>query len=429
MALEFSELEHIILKSSVEIKNQELLQQQSHKRYIQQSIDSFLPSMNASLFTQKSRRKADNTFSNFSVDSEWQNGLSIGGRYTLLNNSQGYHQFRATQYNFYQQRRQTQSLIMQKLVAMTKTYLEYSKMTHQIEIIKNLLKLDDKTLKTTQRRFEKGASPQSEVRRAKFRHLDLENELESKLAGQRTQLYQIKKLIGIDQSVNNLIPFQVGQSLALDQYPSPQKNELNSYLAQALQKNDTIQSLAHSVDSASYQKSANKLTLAPRLSLDLNYTYFQEHNVDFWADDKQSSFTSLIKLEIPLFESSQNYTNISLAGLNQQIQKGRLKQSQIELKENLNILLEQIDFYSRKIARDKEQLTLSEKILKASELKYNRGNLALRDLIEDQRFYQRQQIQTLDSSFEYLKYYVEFQSLINSAHTISMHKIIQGNKG
>lgn len=428
-AIEFAELEDLVLKSSIEIKNQEILQHQSKRQYYQQAIDSFLPSLDARLFTQKSRRKADNVFSNFSVDSEWQNGIQLGGQYTFLNNSQGYHQFKASQASFYQQKRETHSVRMQRLVSLTKTFLDYSKTCRQIEILNELIKIDSKTLADTNKRFQRGVLPRSEVRRARFRHLDLINELESRLTSKKTLIFEIRKMIGHDHDIHELVPMKVDQSINLSKYPLPNRTSLPQYLSQALEQNDTVKSLGHSIESAQFQKVASGMRLAPRLSLDLNYTYFQEHTVDFWADDKQSSFSSLIKLEIPLFESSQNYTDIAIAGLNKQLQMGRLKQTQIEIKENLKILIEQIDFLFQKIKRDRDQLTLSEKILNASEIKYQQGSLELRFLIEDQRFFQRQQLQTLESSYEYLKMYVEFHSIINSAQSISMNDLIRGQEG
>jgi outer membrane protein TolC len=425
-AMELLELENLVKESSNEIQGQRFRQDQAETQYYQQAIDSFLPSVQARLFSQKSRRKADNIFSNFSVDTEWQNGLELAGQYTFLNNSQGYHQFKARQFSYYQQKSQTYNFVMQRLLRLSQLYLDYSRSYYQVEILEQLVSLDERTLKKSQQRYRNGITGKSEVDRAKFRHLDLINEVEIQKTALKNNLNEIQKLVGLDVKINELTPFKLEKSFNFQNYKNISSENIDSYVSQALNQNDALKSLKHAIQNAHYQKSANKMRLAPRLSLNLNYAYFQEHTVDFWADDKQSSFSSLIKLEIPLFESTRNYSDISVAGMTEQIRLTDLRQRQISIRENINTVINQINFFQRKIKRDQEQLSLSKEILATSEKKYSRGSLALRDYLEDQRFYQRQQIQTLNSSIEYLKFYIEFQSLTNSAKNISIHNILMG---
>lgn len=425
-AMDLLELENLVKASSNEIQGQKIRQDQAEREYYQQAIDSFLPSVQARLFSQKSRRKADNIFSNFSVDTEWQNGIEIAGQYTFLNNSQGYHQFKARQFSFYQQRSQTYNFVMQRLLRLAQLYLDYSRNYYQVEILEELVKLDEKILRKSQQRFRNGITGKSEVDRAQFRHLDLVNEVESQKTALNNTQIEIQKLVGLDIKIEKLSPIPMEKRFNFKKYDLVTADKIDEYVQKALDENDALKSIKHSIQNAHYQKTANKLRLAPRMSLNLNYAYFQEHTVDFWADDKQSSFSSLLKFEVPLFESTRNYTDISLSGMTEQIRLADLRQRQINVRENLNSIINQINFYQRKIKRDQEQLQLSKSILVTSEKKYSRGSLPLRDFIEDQRFFQRQQIQTLNSSIEFLKFYIEFQSITNSAKNISLHNILMG---
>lgn len=422
--MDLKELESIVKRSSNEIQGQRIREEIAQREYYQQAFDSFLPSLQARLFSQKSRRKADNIFSNFSVDTEWQNGIEFTGQYTFLNNSQGYHQFKARQYSFYQQKGQTNSTVMQRLLLLAQLYLDYSRSYYQAKILEELVKLDERVLKKSKLRFRNGVAGKSEVDRAQFRHLDLINEYERIRTSIDNSRYDIQRLVGQDLKIENLIPFQMEKRFNFDKYDTIKIDQINNYVLKAINENDSLRSIKNSIQAARYQKTVNKLKLAPRLSLNLNYSYFQQRNLEFWGEDKLSSFSSLFKIEVPIFESTKNYTDIALSGMTEQIRMTELRQQQINLRSRLKMIVNQIVFYQTKIKRDQKQLALSKDILLTSEKKYSRGSLPLRDFLEDQRFFQRQQIQTLNSCFDFLRHYIEFKTITNSAKNISIHEIL-----
>lgn len=424
-----AELERHLLKHSNPIaqKNKERLSAKINQS--QTFRDSYLPSISAGLFSEKSDIKSrfGNTFIEF--ENPIENGINANLNYSLINDFQGYHLYQSAKFRAEGQNKNWLYEKNQNILTLGRLYLELCKIDYQLELLNQLLSIDQKTQKTTQARFNKGLSPRSELNRAKFRSLDIKDEIASLNLKKLESINELQKLFNIPFDFSKFEPIAKDKIQKIQNSWLKETPKINTALVEIETKNDQLQQQKLNLEEKKNDRLSQLMRLSPRLSFDLNHRYFKQREVDFWNDDRLEETRAVLSLNIPLFEGLNRYTDIQQARIQEEIGLYQLRQTHIGLRESIKTTIGQTNFFIQKIQRDNEQLKLSESILNASLKKYQLGSASLRDLVEDQRFHQRQLIQLIDSQFEFLKKYIEYQSYIISGNNYSVAKLLLGEKG
>lgn len=424
-----SELERHLLKHSNPIaqKNKELISAKINQS--QTFRDSYLPTISANLFSEKADTKTrfGNTF--LEINNPVENGINANLNYSLINNFQGYHQYQSAKFRSEGQNKNWLFEKNQNILSLGKLYLELCKIDYQLKLLNQLLSIDHKTQKTTQARFNKGLSPRSELNRAKFRSLDIKDEIATLNLRRLESINNMQKLFNIPFDFSKFSPIAKDKIQKIQKSWLDENPKINIALMAIESKNDRLQQQKLNLKEKKNDRLAQLMRLSPRLTIDLSHRYFQQREVDFWNNDHLEETRAILSLNIPLFEGLNRYTDIQQARIQEEIGLYQLRQTHIGLRESIKTTIGQTNFFIQKIQRDNEQLKLSESILNTSLRKYQLGSASLRDLVEDQRFHQRQLIQLIDSQFEFLKKYIEYQSYIISGNNYSVAKLLLGEKG
>lgn len=270
----------------------------------------------------------------------------------------------------------------QSALAISVTYYQTLVIGKQLSTLRSTQSTSNKLLASTELRFQNGMAKQIDIDKMRVSNNNLQS-----------QVQQVE--LNYSQSLNNLkfymgMPVESGIGLTDtvmnvgDQVFEPVLKDFN------LENRSDYQLQKIALKTFEADKDRNKAGYLPTLNLSANLAASaMRKQFNFWDNsEKWFANSSLVfSLRVPIFDGLQRQQRIAQANLNIQKSKVKLEQSKQTIQVDLSNYENQYRTAVNNIKNEKENLTLSEKVYRNTQLQYQQGMATSLDLVQAESSY------------------------------------------
>jgi len=270
----------------------------------------------------------------------------------------------------------------QSALAISVTYYQTLVIGKQLGTLRSTLSTSNKLLESTELRFKNGMAKQIDIDKMRVSNNNL-----------KSQVQQVE--LNYAQSLNNLkyymgMPVQTGINLT-DTVMNVDNQLFDAMLTDFdIENRSDYQLQKIALKAYETDKDRNKAGYLPTFNLTANLAanaMRNEFNFPNMAMKWYPNSLLMFSLRVPVFDGMQRQQRIAQANLN--IQKSRVKIAQTEqsIKVDLSNFDNQYRTAINNIKNEKDNLTLSEQVYKATQLQYQEGVISSLELVQAESSY------------------------------------------
>jgi outer membrane protein TolC len=270
----------------------------------------------------------------------------------------------------------------QSALAISVTYYQTLVIGKQLSTLRSTQKTSDKLLASTELRFQNGMAKQIDIDKMRVSNNNL-----------KSQVQQVE--LSYSQSLNNL-KFYMGMPVESGINLTDTVMNIDNQLFEALLTDFNLENRSdyqlQQIALKAYEadKDRNKAGYLPTLNLSASLSASAMRKQFNFLDTSEKWYpnSSLVfSLRIPVFDGLQRQQRIAQANLNIQKSKVKISQSEQSIKVDLSNYDNQYRSAINNIKNEKDNLALSEKVYKATQLQYQEGIISSIDLVQAESSY------------------------------------------
>jgi outer membrane protein TolC len=270
----------------------------------------------------------------------------------------------------------------QSALTISVTYYQTLVISKQLSTLRSTLSTSDKLLTSTELKFQNGMAKQMDIDKMRVSNNNL-----------KSQVQQVE--LNYSQSLNNLkyymgMPVDTGINLT-DTVMNIDNQLFEALLTDfSLDNRSDYQLQKIALNAYEADKDRNKAGYLPTLNVSANLAAnAMRKKFDFWdSSQKWYPNSSLVfSLRVPIFDGLQRQQRIAQSNLNILKSKVKISQTEQSIKVDLSNYDNQYRTAISNIRNEKDNLTLSEKVYKATQLQYQEGVISSLELVQAESTY------------------------------------------
>lgn len=262
------------------------------------------------------------------------------------------------------------------------TYYQTLVIGKQLSSLRSTLNTSAKQLASTELRFQNGMAKQIDVDKIRVSYNNLKSQVQQSELNYSQSLSNLKNYMGM--------PVETGIALT-DTVMNIDNQSLEDLLSDFNVENRTdyqLQKIALKVFEA--DKNRNKAGYLPTLNFTANIASSAQRKQMNFLSASEPWFTSsalIFSLRVPIFDGLQRQQRIAQSNLNMEKSRVKMEQSKQAIQVDLSNYENQYRTAVNNIKNEKENLTLSEKVYKNTQLQYQQGVATSLDLVQAESSY------------------------------------------
>jgi len=270
----------------------------------------------------------------------------------------------------------------QSALAISVTYYQTLVIGKQLSTLRSTLITSNKLLTSTELRFQNGMAKQIDIDKMRVSNNNLQS-----------QVQQVE--LNYSQSLNNL-KFYMGMPVESGINLTDTVMNVDNQLFDALLNDFNLENRSDyqlqkiALKAFEADKDRNKAGYLPTLNLSANLAASAMRKQFNFLDTNQKWYpnSSLVfSLRIPVFDGLQRQQRIAQANLNIQKSKVKIAQSEQSIRVDLSNFDNQYRTAINNIRNEKENIALSEKVYKSTQLQYQEGVISSLELVQAESSY------------------------------------------
>jgi outer membrane protein TolC len=252
----------------------------------------------------------------------------------------------------------------------------------QLNTLRSTLNTSAKQLESTELRYQNGMAKQIDVDKIRVSYNNLKSQVQQSELNYAQSLCNLKNYMGM--------PVETGIALT-DTVMNIDNESLEALLSDFNVENRTdfqLQKIALKAFEA--DKNRNKAGYLPSLNFTANIASSAQRKKMNFLDSNEPWFTSsalIFSLRVPIFDGLQRQQRIAQSNLNIEKSRVKIEQSKQAIQVDLSNYENQYKTAVNNIKNEKENLILSEKVYKNTQLQYQQGVATSLDLVQAESSY------------------------------------------
>jgi len=404
------------MNKSLDIKSANAYQQSNHIEYQKYKRQLWVSSIDASVNSKLSKNYPGVSEKKPDLKPSLNSDFSTAISFKLFNGFKDLNNLKQAELNWRNSQiglNQTKQQIAHNIWVI---YIKLALNQHLLELQQNNLNINKEILKAAQKQYRKGIAPKTDWDRAKIDYLNSQQTV-IKTQYQLQQIMQdLAQIIGTPPSLDSI-----------DIFPFPDNHEGIIKLPSPLNTDNLSKITAHFLDiylqkSSQYQQTEIKHKVAqlslqniqgnyyPKLSVTAGYQYFNTNNTTSVRNIDYPYWE--LSINIPLFDNFNTSTKKQKAKINITNTQRDLQSAKNDATNRIASLCQNLLLLTADQKVKKEQIELTKKIYSVSSLRYKKGLISMKDVLQDKTAQTQTEKDMLQLKYEITKTQLDLALII-----------------